>query len=140
MARYVKQIKLDGTIAKDKTYFNHPAKTPYEKCVEACYFFNKATNSKQECLQKAQELWKSKYNDQALKTYIEKHETALKSRSVRVTKSFFKTVNIRAEKTVVVPTPATPALIPAVPNVADISHFKSHFLNRFEMFMIRLSK
>ena len=81
-------------IAKDNTYFNHPAKTPYEKCVEACYFFNKATNSKQECLQKAQELWKSKYNDQALKTYIEKHETALKSRSVRVTKSF----NIRAEK------------------------------------------
>ena len=86
MASSPKKLKLD-------TYFKHSAKTQYEECLEAFYFFNKNKMSKEECGRRGNEKWSQLKNDKkGLLEYIEKFKGAgiKKKASIR---SFFKTVD-----------------------------------------------
>ena len=85
------QTKLFGSFAKEKTYFNHEAKTSYEKCVEPFYFFNKQKMSKENCLKGAIELWRElKHKKDEFREYIEKHKTCLAATKTRKFKGFCK--------------------------------------------------
>jgi len=70
------------------TYFKHVAKTPYERIVEAFYFFHKNKKSKEECLRLANEKWKViKNNEKEIKALLEKHKDKLSKR--KDIRSFF---------------------------------------------------
>ena len=124
-----KQIKLDGGYALENTYFNHPANTAFEKCVEACYFFNKTSMNKQQCLFKAQEIWKTlKHDNIAFQAYLKKHETAQKKRSLKPRNSFFQPIvkkdtgkNVTISEIEDETPTCSSSVLSAVPHVADIT-------------------
>ena len=78
-------------VAKPKTYYNHDASTPFEKVIEAFYFFNKSKKSKENCYKEGVQLWKDlkkKGNEERLRDYLKLHGKAIEKREKQAATKF----------------------------------------------------
>ena len=69
-------------IVKPKSYYSHNASTPFEKVIEAFYYFNKSKKSKESCYKEGVQLWKDlkkKGNEEQLRNYLKSHTRAIEN-------------------------------------------------------------
>ena len=78
------QKTLYGGFAKVTTYFKHPAKTTFEKFVEAYYFSNKKGKTKEKVYKEATQEWNLlKADEDAVSAFIAKNQNLLESRETK---------------------------------------------------------